>query len=178
MDGATLIQSHNYFEPANPQKHLDDVSHINHFFKLREEMMDKITKMMIIRFDLQQDHEVEIKEKIKEQQFWKNTQAWGSKFTLGVTAGIAGIIAGLVNESVANFFRGVSQLAPSAGDLIYHVVDGKNLRPQTELQQLLNTESLDKQKQEQMRNLSKELQNIVMEIIRNELQMFQRVSLQ
>lgn len=172
MAGTTLIHPHNYLDPSNPHKHLDDVSHINHFFKIREEMMDKITKMMIIRFDFQQDHEVEIKEKIKEQQFWKNTQAWLSKGTLGVTAGIAGIIAGLVNDSAANFFKGISQLAPTAGDLIFHVVDGKNLRPQTELQQLLNTESLDKQKQEQMRNLIKELQNLAMEMMRNQLQMF------
>lgn len=178
MAGATLIQSRNFSEPANPQKYLDGVSHINNFYEIKEEMTEKLTKMMIFRFGLQERHASEIKEKIKEQQFWKNTQAWFSKGFLGGASGLAMILAGIVDATAANVFKGISQLTSSTGDVSYYAAAAQEISPQTQLQQLLNTESLDRQSQQTLRELSNKLEDIIKQIIRNEIQLFGSVRLQ
>lgn len=163
-----------FSNPANPQTYLDNVSDVDNFFKLREKLNETITKIIMVRFDYENKHRCEIIKNIESQQYWKSIQAF-TKLGIGVAVGGTSIVAGFVNDFIGSILKGVSQASQPLGDTAVTFVDGKYIPLHHEQQEYINTVSLDKQKQQQLRDLIKELQQNVMEIMRLQLQMMQRV---
>jgi hypothetical protein len=123
----------------------------------------------------QHEKKVQIEGNLQLQQDWKSYQAW-TQAGGGFGSAFLAISGNLIGGPVGQVLTGISHFSPEAARSLSTWMDGELTPLQHEQQFFLNTVGSEKQTIEGLKNLPRELQQLVQKLLDLELQAYRAVS--
>lgn len=145
--------------------------------ELNERISAVVEKHIYMKKDKEHEKKTKAQSQTGELQSWKNWQGWthaGSGFG-SIFLAIAGpIIGGGVGEAFKTIIQ--MQLSSSAAQSLISWMNGKETPLQFEQSFFLNSVSMEKQTIEGLKRMPDEVRQLVMELMRKELQAFEAIA--
>lgn len=125
--------------------------------------------------ETQHDKKVKIDGTLDDLRYWKNYQAW-TQCGGGFGSAFLTIAGNLLGGPVGQVLTGLTQLTPSAAQSLSIWIDGKQMPLVYKKDFFLSTVSTDKQTLEGLKQLPKEMQQLIQRLLDLELQAYRAVS--